>query len=153
MAALPAIEIVNRQRKIPVDRSAIQSAAQKAVLEVLKIPPMGTGGIEVLDEITVAIVSDKVITGVHREFMNDPTPTDVITFDHGELVISAETALRQATGNHTSTHYELVLYIVHGLLHLHGYDDLNATDKVMMDEIQFRLVKEILRHSSGQLAP
>lgn len=145
MAALPAIEVTNRQRKVPVDQARLQHAASQAVLEVLRVPPIGNSGIEMLEEISVAIVSDHAIAKVHRDFMNDPTPTDVITFEHGELVISAETAVRQAAENATSPYYELILYIIHGLLHLHGYDDRNLAAKKQMDAIQFRLAEAILQ--------
>ena len=63
------------------------------------------------------------MASLHRKFLNKPGPTDVITFQHGEIFISVPTAQRQAREFRTSLARELELYIVHGLLHLHGFDD------------------------------
>jgi len=63
-------------------------------------------------------------------------PTDVITFRHGEIVISAETALRQARQYRSSLMQELQLYIVHGLLHLRGYDDKTPSGSREMERRQ-----------------
>jgi probable rRNA maturation factor len=65
---------------------------------------------------------------LHRQYMNQPAPTDVITFQHGEIFISVQTAKRQARQFQTSMMRELQLYVVHGLLHLHGFDDQTAPD-------------------------
>ena len=71
--------------------------------------------------------------------MNDPSPTDVITFQHGEIVISVETAKRQARQFATSLDHELRLYLVHGLLHLHGFDDKTAAGAREMKRVQDKL--------------
>ena len=75
------------------------------------------------DEIFVLLVSDRRMASLHRKFLNKAGPTDVITFQHGEIFISVPTAQRQAREFRTSLARELELYIVHGLLHLHGFDD------------------------------
>ncbi len=77
--------------------------------------------------------------------MNIAGPTDVITFQHGEIFVSVETARRNAQRFHTSTIDEVKLYIVHGLLHLHGYDDKSAAGARAMERLQFRLVKAASR--------
>ena len=68
------------------------------------------------DEIIVVFVSDARIAGIHRDFMSVDGPTDVITFRHGEIIISVETAERQATRFSNSCSRELRLYFVHALL-------------------------------------
>jgi probable rRNA maturation factor len=93
-----------------------------------------------LEEVEVALVSDKRITEIHRRFMNDPAPTDVITFQHGEIVISVETAKSQAREFGTSLDHELRLYIVHGLLHLHGFEDKTAAGAAEMKRVQEKIV-------------
>ena len=89
-----------------------------------------------LDLIEVSLVSDETIAGVHGEFMDDPTPTDVITFDHGEILVSAETASRQAPEFGHEVEREVALYIVHGLLDLAGYEDASPEDFERMRHLQ-----------------
>jgi len=72
--------------------------------------------------------------------MNDPSTTDVITFQHGEIVISVETASRQARQFGTALDHELRLYIAHGLLHLQGFDDKTATGAGEMKRLQENIV-------------
>ncbi len=67
-------------------------------------------------------------------------PTDVITFQHGEIFISVETAQRQAESFATSLEHELRLYLVHGLLHLHGFDDRDPDARRRMHSTQEKIV-------------
>ena len=77
--------------------------------------------------------------------MDDPTATDVITFPleeplegilDGEIVISTDTAIRQAAERNCSALREVYLYVVHGLLHLLGHDDLEAKQAEAMNQLQ-----------------
>jgi probable rRNA maturation factor len=97
-----------------------------------------------LDEIQITFVSDDRIAQVHWDFMGDPSPTDVITFQHGELVISADTAAANGRRFDTSLFQELLLYIVHGLLHLAGYTDATPRESRTMDRLQHRILDDIL---------
>ncbi len=77
--------------------------------------------------------------------MDNPSPTDVITFpygEEGEVLISVETAERQALLFGASFEQEMVRYLVHGLLHLAGYDDLTPEGSAEMEEVQEALVAE-----------
>lgn len=89
-----------------------------------------------LDEIEVNLVDDATIARVHAEFLGDDSPTDVITFHHGEILLSVETACRQALELRTSKGKELALYLIHGLLHLAGYDDHEPDQRREMHKIQ-----------------
>jgi probable rRNA maturation factor len=80
---------------------------------------------------------------LHRRFLNKSDPTDVITFNHGEIFISVETARKQARRFKTSVLHEVQLYIVHGLLHLHGFDHRGEADARAMDELQKKILKRI----------
>ena len=95
------------------------------------------------------MVSDEVIAAVHAEFLDDPTATDVITFPHGEILISHDTARRCAQEHGHSLSGELFLYIVHGLLHLNGHLDGDAVDRDLMHRIQ----DEIWLQISGLAGP
>ena len=106
----------------------------------------GRFALRALDEVEVAIVSDRVIADVHRRFMNIPGPTDVITFEHGEIVTSAQTAALYARQYGHGVDQELALYIIHGLLHLNGYDDLTRSDAARMRRTQQRILQACLSH-------
>jgi probable rRNA maturation factor len=79
---------------------------------------------------------------LHWRFLQQRGPTDVITFQHGEIFVSTETARRQARRFATSLGRELRLYIAHGLLHLHGFDDKKRAAAAEMTRAQERLVKK-----------
>ena len=134
------ITVSNRQRKVPVDLPSLREFAEEALIECLKLQKRRLGSLADLPEVGVVLVSDKRIAQVHRQFMNDPTPTDVITFDHGEILISAQTAKRQARQFSTSLGHELRLYLVHGLLHLSGFDDKTGKGAAEMKRIQEKVV-------------
>jgi probable rRNA maturation factor len=123
-----------------VDVATLSDFARRALGTCLKIPHRESGRLADLKEVAVALVSDKRIAEIHRRFMNDPSPTDVITFQHGEIVISVETAKRQARQFGTSLDHELRLYVAHGLLHLHGFDDKTAAGAAEMKRVQERVV-------------
>ncbi|SKB06782.1 probable rRNA maturation factor [Prosthecobacter debontii] len=89
-----------------------------------------------LEEIEITIISDEAIAEVHAEFLDDPTPTDVITFHHGEILVSADTALRQGSEHGQALNHELALYMIHGLMHLGGWDDHEAEEAAEMAQRQ-----------------
>lgn len=90
--------------------------------------------------VSVAIVTDEVIHDVNRRFLNHDEPTDVISFVlesrpgrlDGELVIGADVAVRSAAELKVAPGDELLLYVIHGMLHLVGYDDLSPEPRRLM---------------------
>jgi probable rRNA maturation factor len=72
--------------------------------------------------------------------MNEAGPTDVITFQHGEIFISADTAKRNARRFGNSLARELRLYVVHGLLHLRGFDDRDPAGARKMEGVQRKIL-------------
>jgi probable rRNA maturation factor len=136
----PEINVRNVQRKVQIDLTALQGFAEQALQLCLQIPPNGVLRLNQLREIFVLLVSDRRISGLHRQFLRKSGPTDVITFEHGEIFISAETARRHARQFASSLLRELQLYVVHGLLHLHGFDDQNKVDARKMEKIQQRIL-------------
>jgi len=140
---MSAIIVRNRQRAVTIELSALQSFADYALKECSKLPGRKTDVLSRLEEVSVALVSDRRIAELHRRFLNELGPTDVITFQHGEIVISAETAKRQARAFRTSLEHELCLYIAHGLLHLRGYDDKTPAGAAEMKRLQENLVAKI----------
>lgn len=119
----PQVSVRNLQRKISVNVVDLEKFAQHALALCLDLPYTKKTDLEMLGEISVLIVSDRRMACLHHRFMNEPGPTDVITFQHGEIFISVEMAKQNARRFDTALTHELRLYIVHGLLHLHGFDD------------------------------
>jgi probable rRNA maturation factor len=94
---------------------------------------------------SILIVSDRKIASLHRQFMNESGPTDVITFQHGEIFVSAETARRNARRFGNALARELRLYVVHGLLHLHGFDDRVEVSARKMRSVQRKILARASR--------
>ena len=81
---------------------------------------------------------------LHRQFLGQSGPTDVLTFQHGEIFISVETAKRHARIFDNPLERELQLYIVHGLLHLHGFGDRTPAEVRRMKNVQEKIVNDAL---------
>jgi probable rRNA maturation factor len=88
-------------------------------------------------KVSLALVDNPTIHGLNKRFLDHDEPTDVITFPlsgpgaktlEGELVIGVEVALEQAAERGHPVEDEICLYVIHGLLHLVGYDDRTAKD-------------------------
>jgi len=99
--------------------------------------------VEIPEEISVVLVSDRKISEIHQQFMSIAGATDVITFRHGEIVVSVETAAKQAAEYGTDLLHEIRLYITHGFLHLAGYDDLSEEGFREMAKLQNELVAKV----------
>ena len=91
-------------------------------------------------QIGIAVVDDATIAKLHNEYLNDPEPTDVLSFVldsspgyiEGEVVVSADTATASAPRFKSSAASELLLYVIHGTLHLVGYDDTTPQKRNQM---------------------
>ena len=140
IAPIPEITVRNLQRKVPVDVVDLEMFARKAAELCLRLPRRKKTDLAQLREISVLIVSDRKIASLHRQFMNESGPTDVITFQHGEIFVGAESARRNARRFGNAFERELRLYVVHGLLHLHGFDDRNAASARRMQVVQRKIL-------------
>ena len=138
------IHVQNRQRAVPVNLAWLRRFAAVALEKCA--PHSADRGFALmhLPEIEVALVSDRVIARVHREFMGIPGATDVITFAHGEIVISTQTAQLYAQEYRHPLAHELALYTVHGLLHLNGYEDATPRAAARMHRTQDRILQACL---------
>jgi probable rRNA maturation factor len=147
------IDCCNRQKVLPVrvtDLKRLMAAALDAV------------GSETA-EISLVIVDDEEIARLHEVWLCVPGPTDVITFDlgppadlarpakstdlalhlTGEIVASGETARREAERYHWQPEHELAYYLVHGLLHLCGYDDHSPAERRAMRRRERQVMEDI----------
>jgi probable rRNA maturation factor len=138
------VRVVNRQRKCRTSANELRDFSEQLAPLVLKIARA-----KLPEQVLVVLVSDRKISAIHEEFMGVTGPTDVITFQHGEIVVSVETAAKQATEYNTDLLHELRLYITHGLLHLAGYDDHSEDDFREMAKLQVELVEKVTRDSRG----
>ena len=136
----PTITVYNRQRTIRVPLKALEGFAVRVLRECLKIPKRNRRGLASFEALSVHLVSNRRIAELHRRFLHLPGPTDVITFQHGEIFISVETARSHARRFGNSFEGELRLYIAHGLLHLHGFDDKKPADAAEMERAQKKVV-------------
>ncbi len=140
-AESPRISVRNIQRKISVNVAELEKFAGSAVEHCFKLRKGKRTELRTLDEIFIWLISDRRIAFLHRKFMRESGPTDVLTFQHGEIFISVETARRQARAFENSLMRELKLYIVHGLLHLHGFEDQTPTEAREMKMAQERILR------------
>jgi probable rRNA maturation factor len=103
-------------------------------------------------EIRIQLVDDVRMQAAHLEWMEDPTTTDVLTFDMREvsegpldtdLIVCVDEARRQAVAHGHELKEELLLYIVHGALHCLGYDDATQEEAQLMHAEEDRLLAAI----------
>ena len=119
---------------------------KKAVRAILQ-----DGGILSAD-ISIGIVTDERMHELNRQYLNHDYPTDVLSFVlthdkkhkslEGEIIASSDYATREALRYGWTGNDELLLYIIHGCLHLVGYDDTTARAKKEMTEAETRYLKQ-----------
>jgi probable rRNA maturation factor len=125
--------IKNLQKKIPIYPKRIK----KAVLDTF-----ASEGIKKLGEITVCFTTDNQIRELNLLYLGEYAATDVISFSlvntkkelTADIAVSGESAIRNARIFKTTPAGELYLYVVHGVLHLLGYDDNTQRNRKIMQE-------------------
>jgi len=139
------IDISNLHKKTRVDNAKLRRFIRLLDAEM---PPQFRAPAGTL---SLAITDDALIAKIHADFMNKPSPTDVITFegdpddadDGGEICASADTAISNAPKFSNTPSRELSLYFAHGYLHLAGVDDIAEEDAKIMRRAE-ALALEIL---------
>lgn len=104
-------------------------------------------------EIEIYLIGARRMAEINQEYLQHEGSTDIITFDygdpathlHGELFISLDDALKQAKEFGTTWQTELARYVIHGILHLAGYDDLEPAARKKMKQAENRLVRQAAR--------
>jgi probable rRNA maturation factor len=112
-------------------------------------------------DLGIYIVRAPRMAEINRAFLQHEGSTDVITFDytgakgppgktpppfiHGELFICIDDAIAQAREFHTTWQSELIRYVIHGILHLCGHDDLKPAPRRTMKQAENRLVRQLER--------
>jgi probable rRNA maturation factor len=142
---VPEISVRNLQRTISVNAVGLEKFAAKAVRHCLQVRKRKQTDLSKLPRIFVWLMSDRRMSQLHRQFLGETGSTDVLTFQHGEIFISVEMAKRQARVFGNSLVRELQLYIVHGLLHLHGFDDRTQPGARRMEKMQEKILRACSR--------
>jgi len=120
------IDIRNLQDRVNIDEAKVRSCAKRALID------MGEEGVE----LSILFVNDAYIKRLNSKYRDTDSKTDVLAFSMrqgegisqhseilGDVVISTQTARREAVRRKEPVQKELDLYLVHGILHLLGYDD------------------------------
>ena len=138
---VPENIVHNLQRKISVNVAELEKFAGNAVQHSLQLQKGKQTDLRKSGEVSVWLISDRRMALLHRKFLGQSGPTDVLTFQHGEIFISVDTARRHARAFGNSLLRELKLYIVHGLLHLHGFDDQTPAEARKMKTAQEKILR------------
>jgi probable rRNA maturation factor len=146
-----SLAIVNRQRTVSLNARLLRSIAKTLLTDLLNL--------EIFD-LSLIIVRAPEMAQINQTFLQHEGSTDVITFNYatgtgntqratrnlcGELFICIDDAIAQAREFRTTWQSELTRYVIHGVLHLCGYDDIRATDRRKMKREENRLLKKAAR--------
>jgi probable rRNA maturation factor len=139
-ALAPNIRIYNQQKDLPIDKSSVKDLV-RSVLKHLRVE---------CRELGLYFVSETKICALHQQFFQDPTPTDCISFpldnDYlGEIFVCPSVAIAYAKKRGLDPYTETTLYVVHGLLHLIGLDDLEEKKRRIMRKKE----RSCMRHLIG----
>lgn len=150
------VKIKNLQRKVKVNTSVLKKIAAR-ILEIEGLSET---------ELSLVLVNDRRIEEINRRYRHQDGPTDVIAFRMadglyaelntyllGDIVISVETALSQAAKFRRTAAEELCLYLIHGILHLEGYDDQQPEERKRMWRRQRRIMDKMLSEEIQRLLP
>ncbi len=134
------IEIADEQTHLPLDRRLLR----RAVRTVLR-----DAGVRKA-RISVAVVDDETIARLNWRYLRHRGPADVLSFLleqtvglEGEVIVAAQTALRAAPQYGWPPHDELLLYVIHGMLHLVGHDDASPALRAEMQERETHILQRL----------
>ncbi|MFZ2602775.1 MAG: rRNA maturation RNase YbeY [Candidatus Omnitrophota bacterium] len=142
------IIIKNSQKKIRIDSLITQKIIQ-AINKTISLKCKFSQA-----QITILLVNDKFISELNLMYLGKASPTDVLTFDITEkkrnkdyliadIVISTDASVKNAKIYKTRPTQELLLYTIHGVLHLLGFDDATSKQRERMDKKAFAILNSI----------
>ena len=138
---LPVLSIHHRQRAVSYDADLLEGLVCASLPECVNIARKYNAELATLAAVEVSILGNRAMAKVHRDFLDIPGATDVITFPYGEILVCATVAAaRAAEFQHTTTD-ELALYIIHGMLHLSGHDDIEPAMACKMAAEQQKILE------------
>ncbi len=140
-----SVSVANQQEALELDFARIKTVA-RGVLQ-------GEGLADA--KLTIAFMTDPAIHALNKRFLEHDEPTDVITFPytkkplHGDLAISTDTAITAAAERGHEAAEEVLLYVIHGILHLCGYDDMSEKKQKVMKQKEAEYLSKlgvVLKH-------
>ncbi len=146
------VAVVQKQKDLPISSKSVKAL----VLGFLKCADIS------YDEVTIHFIDDKAMCKLHEEYFDDPTPTDCISFPMdemdedgyrvmGDVFVCPATAIsyvKKKEGHSKADFYkETTLYVIHGLLHLIGYDDIDEEDRKEMKLAEKRYLDYAAKHN------
>jgi len=142
------IAINNRQKRLKINKKAALNLTSFLMQKASRLLPARKWA-----EISVVIADNALTSSLNTEFMNDASPTDVLSFAlppmpgetvlfSGEIFVNAEIAMEIGGGNAAKTEHEMALYIAHGCDHIMDQDDRTASERKTMRSRELRWLKE-----------
>ena len=133
------LSVFNKQKDLKISSLSVKKLI-RAFLETEGLSP---------EFVSVSFVKEEEICRMHEQFFDDPSPTDCISFPIdstedqelqflGEIFVCPLTAIKYAEGKKIDPYREATLYVIHGLLHLIGYDDTSPPLKRKMRRAEAR---------------
>lgn len=141
------IQVIVKQRHLTISKKAVKDLV-KDFIECAKVA---------YDEVCIHFVDTPTICALHADFFNDPTPTDCISFPMddsreatgyhamGDVFVCPETALQYTQRKGGDPYHEITLYVIHGLLHLLGYDDIAPDERKAMRAAEKKCLTNIAK--------
>lgn len=144
MHAIVNIQVFIETPSYPIDISSVE----KLLLDFVAFHRV------VFDEASIHFVDTPTICSLHEQFFDDPSTTDCISFPMddaeeegyrvlGDVFVCPETADNYVKENGGDVYHEITLYVVHGLLHLLGYDDIEEEDQALMRAEEAEYLKQV----------
>ena len=142
------VTLSNRQRSRRIHSPAFKVAAEILLGDLLNLPKY---------QLSIHLIGNRTMSRINQEYMSHEGPTDIITLDYrtnlpseslqGELYICVDVAIEQARQHNTTWQTELTRYLVHGVLHLCGYDDQKSGDRIIMKRAENSLLSKLLKRT------
>jgi probable rRNA maturation factor len=145
------VSIANRHSRLRLDRRAVARMIHTLDAHHTRLAAKSSH-LNNAAELSLVFLTDAALAQLHADFLDDPSETDVITFEGtaalgtaGEICVSVDTAARYARDHRRDFSAELTLYLVHGWLHLAGYDDLSPAKKRVMRRAEAKAMAVLVK--------
>ena len=139
MSKCQSVKVINLHKAYKVNEPLVRKIAARIILYC---------GKRALTELEFIFLSNRQIRPINKKFKGPDRATDVLSFDLGgvgAIFISIDKALTNSKIFKTTFEEEFILYVIHGILHLMGYDDENRKDRVKMEAKQSKILEEICK--------
>ena len=147
--SLPHLHFAHRQRAVDYDNVLVEQIARAALRSCIEFAKKSQAPLAALNSVEISVLGPRAMARVHRDFLGIPGATDVITFPYGEILVCASIAEVRAREFGNTPTIEVALYVIHGLLHLSGLDDIAPADALQMAETQQKFLEAAMAEIPG----